>query len=79
MFNIQKIFGEKPDTIMAPVLVLLLLVLSAAISGGLVLGKPAMLYLEGQKKEAVKQFIFTLGWLLVFLVIALVVMYYLSR
>lgn len=41
MFSIQKLFGEKPDpVIIAPIAFLLLLVISAAISGALIFGKP---------------------------------------
>lgn len=79
MFFIGKVFGDKPDTAMAPVIFLLLFVLSVAVSGGLILGKPVMLYFDGQKKEAVQLFIFTLSWLLVFLIAALVVMFMLAK
>lgn len=51
----EKWFG-KMDNIMGGVAILTLLVLSAAIVGGLVLGKPIMLYLNDKKKEAVKLF-----------------------
>lgn len=52
-------FGEKDQEIIAPVGALMLLVFSALLTGGLVLGKPLMLYLDGQKKEAVKMLVFT--------------------
>lgn len=71
MFGVQKWFGDKPDpVIIAPIAFLLLLVISAAISGALILGKPLMLYLDGQKKEAVTLFSLTIGWLAVFLFVA---------
>jgi len=71
MFGVQKWFGSKPDpAVIAPIAFLLLLVISAAISGALILGKPAMLYLDGQKKDALKLFSLTVGWLIVLLVIA---------
>ncbi|MDO8240809.1 MAG: hypothetical protein Q7T51_02440 [Candidatus Moranbacteria bacterium] len=71
MFGVQKWFGSKPDpAVIAPIAFLLLLVISAAISGALILGKPAMLYLDGQKKDALKLFGLTVGWLIVLLVIA---------
>ncbi|KKR21739.1 MAG: hypothetical protein UT50_C0004G0042 [Candidatus Moranbacteria bacterium GW2011_GWA2_39_41] len=71
MFGVQKWFGSKPDSaVIAPIAFLLLLVISAAISGALILGKPAMLYLDGQKKDALKLFSLTVGWLIVLLVIA---------
>jgi hypothetical protein len=58
----QRIFKQK-DTIFTPVAVLLLFVVSAAIVGTLVLGRPVLLYLDGKKPEALKMFGYTLGWL----------------
>jgi hypothetical protein len=45
-------------------------VISAAIMGTLVLGKPAMLYMDGHKKDALKLFGITLGWMFIFVVVA---------
>lgn len=71
LFTIGKLFGSKPDpAIIAPIAFLLLFVISAAISGALILGKPVMLYLDGKKKEALQLFSFTVAWLVVFLIIA---------
>ena len=71
MFTVEKLFGSKPDpVIIAPIALLLLLVVSASISGALILGKPVMLYLDGQKKKAVQLFGMILGWLILFLIIA---------
>ena len=77
MFGVQKFFGDKPDPpIIAPIAFLLLFVLSAAISGALILGKPLMLYLDGQKKEALQLFGFILAWLAVFLIVAFAIVIY---
>lgn len=71
MFSVEKLFGSKPDpVIIAPIALLLLFVVSASISGALILGKPTMLYLDGKKKEAVQLFGLILGWLILFLIIA---------
>ena len=71
MFGVQKFFGSKPDpAIIAPIAFLLLLVISASISGALILGKPVMLYLDGRKKEAVQLFALIVGWLAIFLIVA---------
>lgn len=67
-FNSQRIFGGKPDNFLAPLFALLLLVISASITGFLVLGKPILLYLEGLKKEALKMLFATLAWLVLFLI-----------
>jgi hypothetical protein len=74
MFSVQKLFGAKPDpAIIAPIAFLLLFVISAAISGALILGKPLMLYLDGQKKEALQLFGCILAWLASFLIIAFII------
>ena len=62
MNNAQRIFG-KMDTFFGPVAFLLLFVLSAAITGSLTLGRSVILYLENHKTEAIKLFIYTVGWL----------------
>ena len=69
-------FGQN-DTAWTPVAVLMLFVLSAAITGTLVLGRPILLYLDGKKTEALKFFGYTVGWLflltiLVFAVLAII-------
>ncbi|MBU0670598.1 hypothetical protein KKF29_00400 [Patescibacteria group bacterium] len=74
MLNAEKIFGKMPGPAGITSL-LMIFVLSAAISGALVLGKPILLYQEGKKLEAVKLFFLTLGWLLVFLAILLLAMH----
>ncbi|MFA4817799.1 MAG: hypothetical protein WC608_03730 [Parcubacteria group bacterium] len=74
MFGIQKLFGAKPDpVIIAPIAFLLLFVISAAISGALILGRPVMLYLDGKKKDALQLFGFILMWLVLFLAIAFLI------
>jgi hypothetical protein len=70
MLNAEKIFGDKPG-VLGMVTFLILFVLSAAVSGVLILGKPILLYLEGKKKEALELFGFTLGWLFFLMLILL--------
>jgi hypothetical protein len=50
-----------PDSVLTPVFVLSLFVLSAAVMGYLFLGKPLQMYLDGQKKEAVRYFMHTVA------------------
>lgn len=72
MKNANQLFGNNPGVL--PIITFLLLfVLSAAISGALILGKPTLLYLEGRKKEALDFFGFTLGWMLVFMAVMMVI------
>jgi hypothetical protein len=73
MFNGNKLFGVK-DTAVTPIAVLMLLVLSAGVTGSLVLGKPLLMFLNNQKSEAVKLFIYTLCWLALATIILFVVM-----
>lgn len=58
-----------PDTFLAPVAMLSLFVVSAAITGALVLGKPILMYINGEKSGAIKLFLLTVAWLFVFVVI----------
>ncbi len=66
----NQIFGQATG-ILGGVGILLLFTLSALIVGTLVLGKPLMLYLDGNKKEAVKLLIYTIIILAVLTVIFL--------
>jgi len=59
MFNGENLFGQVKSFWM-PVALLLLFVLSAAITSLLVLGKPVILYLNDSTKEAFKLLIYTL-------------------
>jgi hypothetical protein len=72
-FNSQYIFGQI-HSFLIPLLALLLFVISACITGLLVLGKPVYLYLEGHKKEAFILFFATLGWLVFFLLVLIIIL-----
>ena len=52
---------DKPDTIFAPMAMLSLLVCSVAFMGYAFFFQPVLLYLEGQKREAVELFTKTLA------------------
>lgn len=67
MRNADRLFGGPgPDSPLAPVAVLSLLVVSAATMGLLVFGKPVMLYIDGKKREAVTMVTYTVGFLAAF-------------
>ena len=67
MLHAEKFFGKPPSPeFLMLVLMLLLFVVSASVTGFLVLGAPANLYFGGLKKEAVVLFLCTLGWLILF-------------
>jgi hypothetical protein len=79
VFYAPKIVGSNgPDTVLIPIGMLCLLVLSAALTGFLVFGRPVLWYLDGKKKEALSLLAWTLGVLLaitiiVFLVVLLMI------
>lgn len=66
----EKMFGDI-NQFFAPIAFLLLFVISASITGGLVLGKPILMYLDGQKKDAVQLFLYTIGCLASIMIIVL--------
>ena len=69
--NGEKIFG-KMDNFLGPVAFLLLFVLSAAITGILVFGRPVLLYFENRKTEAITMFFYTIGWLFLMTLVVLI-------
>jgi len=50
----------KRANFLAPIAMLLLFVFSAALTGSLIFGKPALLYVDGKKKEALTLLTYTL-------------------
>lgn len=78
MRNAEKIFGQK-DNFFSPVAFLLLFVLSAAITASLVLGRPVLLYLGNRKPEAIKLFLYTIGWLFILTIIAFAATAFVAR
>ena len=71
--NANKLFGAGPDGVLTMVAMLLLLVLSATITGGLVLGRPAYMYFSGLKSEAVRLLIYTVACLFVIMIFVFIV------
>ncbi|MFH1193102.1 MAG: hypothetical protein V1656_02180 [Candidatus Jorgensenbacteria bacterium] len=65
-----KLF-EVQSTLLGPAMFLLLFVVSAAIVGALVFGRPVLLYLAGEKKEAIATFLATVTALLLIFFFAL--------
>ena len=68
MLHAEKWTGKEPG-FLGPVIFLTLFVVSATVVGCLVLGKPVMLYLDGQKTESIKLLAYTLSWLVVFIAV----------
>ncbi|MEI6835425.1 MAG: hypothetical protein WCK59_01205 [Candidatus Falkowbacteria bacterium] len=67
-------FGKADHSIVSPMAALMLFVFSSLVTGGLVLGKPIMLYLDGQKKEGVKLLFFTGASIFIFMLLTFTVL-----
>lgn len=75
MDYISRTSSDKPDTILAPIIVLSMLTLSAAVMAYLFFYQPIRLLTENKKKEAVDFFSKTLGAFAVFTLLVLLVMF----
>jgi nitrogen fixation/metabolism regulation signal transduction histidine kinase len=64
----------RTNTMLVPIALLLLLVLSAAITGFLIFGKPALMYIDGKKKEAISLLTYTLTFFSIITLIAIVLL-----
>ena len=62
MNTVPELVGEVPEHI-AATMFLLVFVISAAVMGLLVFGRPILWYLEGAKQEAVSLVLYTVGFL----------------
>ena len=60
MYFVSEVKLGRINTFLAPIAVLLLFVCSAAITGYLMFGKPAQMYIDGKKKEALSLITYTL-------------------
>ena len=70
-FRSAEFLLGKEDNFFAPVIVLMLLVLSAAIMAILFFGRPIQLYLDNQKKEALAFLGYTVCWFVISFVFVL--------
>jgi hypothetical protein len=59
--NFLQILGEEPETILIPMAMLSLFVLSAAMMAFLFFFQPVQMYLDGEKRQAVNLFLKTLA------------------
>ena len=72
-FNLGRTLeGQQNFSYLQPMFALLLFVVSAAITGLLVLGRPIHLYLSSHHREAFILLFATLGWLVAYLLVLLV-------
>ncbi len=80
LFYTPKLFGPPgPDnnkTPLIPIMMLSLLVFSAALTGSLIFGRPILWYLDGKKTEAIKLLFLTLGIFFVITLFAIFALYF---
>ncbi|OGG11570.1 hypothetical protein A2Z00_05040 [Candidatus Gottesmanbacteria bacterium RBG_13_45_10] len=69
----------RTNTILIPIALLSLFVCSAAITGFLIFGKPAQMYIDGKKKEALSLLTYTLAAFSVITFVLLVLLLLFSR
>ena len=69
----------RVNTFLAPIALLLLFVCSAAITGFLMFGKPAQMYIDGKKKEALSLISYTLMFFSVVTFVAIVLLIFFTR
>lgn len=69
----------RTNTLLIPIAMLLLFVLSAAVTGFLIFGKPAQWYVDGKKKEALSLLKYTLFFFGILTFLALVVLFVFAR
>lgn len=61
----------RNNTFLIPIVMLLLFVSSAAITGFLIFGRPVLLYLDGKKKDSLTLLSYTLGLLSIITLLAI--------
>lgn len=72
MTNMEKgKIGQANNAVLSGIVMLLLFVLSVAVMGVTIFGKPVLWYLDGFKKESVKLVGYTLGFLFIIFIIVL--------
>lgn len=69
----------RVNTMLAPITLLLLFVFSAALTGSLLFGKPAQMYVDGKKKEALSLLTYTLTFFSIITFIAIVLLIAFTR
>ncbi len=73
MSSASAIFGDQKSLLM-PVAFLLLFVVSALITGTLVLGQPILTFMQGKKTEALEIMAWTIAWLVIWTIIAITIL-----
>ena len=78
MNQTSSISAHAPDTILAPVTILSLFVLSASIMGILFVYEPLRLFLENQKQQSLSFLLKTVGTFACFVVVLAILLLYIA-
>ena len=80
LFYVPKVLGIEGDnnTVLIPVLMLLLLVFSVALVGVLIFGRPLLWYLDGKKKDAISLLFYTLVIFLLIIAVLFLLLFILT-
>jgi hypothetical protein len=70
IYSLGNGFLGKNNTVFVPIALLMLFVFSATFTGILILGRPAIWYLDGKKKEAIYLLFYTLCILFIITLLA---------
>jgi hypothetical protein len=73
MFHGNSLFGQEDNSLM-PFALLLLFSVSAAIVGFLVFGQAVMLFLDKKRQEAIESVAYSILWLFLITIVALIVL-----
>ena len=74
-----RAFAGKAPAVISMAAFLMLFIVSAVVTGLLVMGKPILLYADGAKKQAIAMLLMTVAWLFTITVIALIIVQSVSR
>jgi len=74
LFSAERVFPQEPSAFI-PIVMLLLFVFSATVTGALILGRPILWYLDGKKQEAISLLLYTIAIFFVVILMILFVLY----
>lgn len=74
--NVENLFHKDTGKYMAPILVLLLFIISAVISSSLVLGRAGVLFWEKKYSEASTLLAWTVGWSTFYFLLFLIITFF---
>ena len=77
LFYVPKQLG-RAEPVLVPIVMLMLFVFSAAVTGSLIFGQPVLWYLDGKKKEAGSLLVATFVFFFALLLAALVAFFFTS-